>query len=160
MEVFKTILLGLTQNCSSSAPAQPPRIWRWTCATADAGRNPPYGIRPTSGGSRPAMCRPSTSASPEPIAPAKHARRLQRPMRVKTRIRYRPVISFRMNLTASPRQDLEYLLGLDGNIEVQNDAGYWVKMEIALVNATAERPHGIKYAPHAACTGQHPTDRL
>ena len=41
---------------------------------------------------------------------------------------------------------LEYLLGLDGNIEVQNDAGYWVKMEVASVPVTAERPHGIRYS--------------
>ena len=41
---------------------------------------------------------------------------------------------------------LEYLLGLDGNIEVQNDAGYWVKMEVSSVDVTAERPHGIRYS--------------
>jgi hypothetical protein len=41
---------------------------------------------------------------------------------------------------------LEYLLGLDGNIEVQNDVGYWVKMEVCRVAVTAERPHGIKYS--------------
>jgi len=41
---------------------------------------------------------------------------------------------------------LEYLLGLDGNIEVQNDAGYWVSMVVASVPVTEERPHGIKYS--------------
>ena len=41
---------------------------------------------------------------------------------------------------------LDYLLGLDGNIEVQNDAGYWVKMEVARVDVTDERPHGIRYS--------------
>jgi len=35
---------------------------------------------------------------------------------------------------------------LDGNIEVQNDAGYWVKMEVSSVDVTAERPHGIRYS--------------
>jgi len=41
---------------------------------------------------------------------------------------------------------LDYLLGLDGNIEVQNDDGYWVKMEVSRVAVTVERPHGIKYS--------------
>lgn len=41
---------------------------------------------------------------------------------------------------------LVYLLGLDGNIEVQNDDGYWVKMEVSRVAVTVERPHGIKYS--------------
>ena len=51
-----------------------------------------------------------------------------------------------MGLHNSPATGLEYLLGLDGNIEVQNDAGYWVKMEISSVSVTAERPHGIRYS--------------
>ena len=51
-----------------------------------------------------------------------------------------------MGSQSSPATGLEYLLGLDGNIEVQNDAGYWVKMEVASVPATAERPHGIRYS--------------
>jgi hypothetical protein len=41
---------------------------------------------------------------------------------------------------------LDYLLGLDGNIEFQNDEGYWVKMEVSRVAASSERPHGIKYS--------------
>jgi hypothetical protein len=40
------------------------------------------------------------------------------------------MISFGMGSQSSPATGLEYLLGLDGNIEVQNDAGYWVKMEV------------------------------
>ena len=51
-----------------------------------------------------------------------------------------------MGLHNSPAIGLEYLLGLDGNIEVQNDAGYWVKMEVASVPLTAERPHGVRYS--------------
>ena len=51
-----------------------------------------------------------------------------------------------MGSQSSPATGLEYLLGLDGNIEVQNDAGYWVKMEVASVAVTAERPHGIRYS--------------
>ena len=51
-----------------------------------------------------------------------------------------------MGSQSSPTSGLEYLLGLDGNIEVQNDAGYWVKMEVASVPVTVERPHGIKYS--------------
>ena len=51
-----------------------------------------------------------------------------------------------MGSQSSPTNGLEYLLGLDGNIEVQNDAGYWVKMEVASVPVTAERPHGIRYS--------------
>ena len=56
------------------------------------------------------------------------------------------MICFCMGSQSSPATGLEYLLGLDGNIEVQNDAGYWVKMEVASVPATAERPHGIRYS--------------
>jgi hypothetical protein len=41
---------------------------------------------------------------------------------------------------------LDYLLGLDGNIEFQNDEGYWVKMVVSRVAVTPERPHGIKYS--------------
>lgn len=53
-----------------------------------------------------------------------------------------------MGSQSSPATGLEYLLGLDGNIEVQNDAGYWVKMEVTSVPVTAERPHGIRYLRH------------
>ena len=41
---------------------------------------------------------------------------------------------------------LSHLLDLDGNIEVQNEEGYWVKMEVSRVDVTAERPHGIRYS--------------
>lgn len=51
-----------------------------------------------------------------------------------------------MNSQSSLATGLEYLLGLDGNIEVQNDAGYWVKMEVSSVPVTAERPQGIRYS--------------
>lgn len=47
---------------------------------------------------------------------------------------------------ASKAQGLDYLLGLNGNIEFQNDEGYWIKMEVTRVAATPERPHGIKYS--------------
>lgn len=56
------------------------------------------------------------------------------------------MISFGVESQRSPAIGLEYLLGLDGNIEVQNDAGYWVKMEVSSVDVMAERPHGIKYS--------------
>ena len=59
---------------------------------------------------------------------------------------YQVMISFSMRSQDSKTIGLEYLLGLDGNIEVQNDAGYWVKMEISRVDVTAERPHGIRYS--------------
>jgi hypothetical protein len=51
-----------------------------------------------------------------------------------------------MNSQGPQETGLDYLLGLDGNIEVQNDEGYWVKMEISRVAVTNERPHGIKYS--------------
>ncbi len=51
-----------------------------------------------------------------------------------------------MNSTHSSDMGLEFLLGLDGNIEVQNDAGYWVKMKVSLVAASPHRPHGINYS--------------
>jgi hypothetical protein len=56
------------------------------------------------------------------------------------------MISFGMGSQRSPAIGLKYLLGLDGNIEVQNDAGYWVKMEVSSVDVTAERPNGIRYS--------------
>lgn len=56
------------------------------------------------------------------------------------------MIIFTMNSQASKEKGLDYLLGLDGNIEFQNDAGYWVKMDVSRVVFTAERPHGIKYS--------------
>lgn len=51
-----------------------------------------------------------------------------------------------MNSHESKETGLDFLLGLDGNIEFQNDEGYWVKMEVSRVAVTAERPHGIKYS--------------
>jgi hypothetical protein len=51
-----------------------------------------------------------------------------------------------MNSQESEEAGLDYLLGLDGNVEFQNDNGYWVKMEVSRVAVTAERPHGIKYS--------------
>ena len=56
------------------------------------------------------------------------------------------MISFDMGSQRSPAIGLEYLLGLNGNIEVQNDVGYWVKMEVSSVDVTTERPHGIRYS--------------
>ncbi len=51
-----------------------------------------------------------------------------------------------MGSHGSKETGLDYLLGLDGNIEFQNDAGDWVKMEVSRVAVTVERPHGIKYS--------------
>ena len=56
------------------------------------------------------------------------------------------MISYDMGSQRSPAIGLEYLLGLNGNIEVQNDVGYWVKMEVSSVDVTTERPHGIRYS--------------
>jgi hypothetical protein len=56
------------------------------------------------------------------------------------------MISFGMSSQRPPAIGLEYLHGLDGNIEVQNNAGYWVKREVSSVDVTAERPHGIRYS--------------
>jgi hypothetical protein len=41
---------------------------------------------------------------------------------------------------------LDYLLGLNDEIQVQNEVGYWIKFEVRRVTASAERPHGIKYS--------------
>jgi len=46
----------------------------------------------------------------------------------------------------SAKAGLDYLLGLDGNIEFQNDEGYWVKMEVRRVTVSSERPNGIRYS--------------
>ena len=51
-------------------------------------------------------------------------------------------------MNSQTRQDdgLSYLLDLDGNIEVQNEEGYWVKMAVSRIAVTVERPHGIRYS--------------
>jgi hypothetical protein len=59
---------------------------------------------------------------------------------------YQFMISFSMHSKESKETGLDYLLGLDGNIEFQNDEGYWVKMDVSRVAVTAERPLGIKYS--------------
>lgn len=51
-----------------------------------------------------------------------------------------------MKLHRSTEPGLDYLLGLDGNIEFQNDEGYWVKMEVRRAAVSSERPHGIRYS--------------
>ncbi len=56
------------------------------------------------------------------------------------------MITFVMQSHESKETGLDYLLDLDGNIEFQNDEGYWVKMEVSRVAVTTERPHGIKYS--------------
>jgi hypothetical protein len=56
------------------------------------------------------------------------------------------MIIFSMDSQESLAEGLDYLVGLDGNIEFQNDEGYWVKMEVSRVAVTSERPHGIKYS--------------
>jgi hypothetical protein len=56
------------------------------------------------------------------------------------------MISFVMNSQMPQDSGLNYLLDLDGNIEVQNEEGYWVKIEVRRVAVTAERPHGVRYS--------------
>lgn len=46
----------------------------------------------------------------------------------------------------APDSGLEYLLSLDGEIQVQDDAGHWIKIEAKRVDVTPDRPHGIKYS--------------
>jgi hypothetical protein len=38
-----------------------------------------------------------------------------------------------MNSETSKEAGLDYLLGLDGSIEFQNDDGYWIKMDVTRV---------------------------
>jgi hypothetical protein len=40
---------------------------------------------------------------------------------------------------------LEFLLAFDGRIHHLED-GHWIKFEIKRVEATKERPHGLRYA--------------
>lgn len=52
-------------------------------------------------------------------------------------------------MTAPEDQDdggLSYLLDLDGEVQVQNEQGYWVRFEVAVVKKSRDRPHGIKYS--------------
>src|SRR2546422_5755455 len=41
---------------------------------------------------------------------------------------------------------LDVLLELDGTILVVSSTGHWVKFDVKLVAATAERPHGLAYS--------------
>lgn len=68
------------------------------------------------------------------------------------------MIIFGMSSQESMATGLDYLLGLDGNIEFQNDDGYWVKMDVARVAVTPERPHGIKYSLYLACARRNTLD--
>lgn len=63
------------------------------------------------------------------------------------------VIRFGMDTNSGANEDqsgrdtgLDYLLGLDGEVQVQNDEGYWVKFSATRVEPTPERPHGIRYS--------------
>ena len=56
------------------------------------------------------------------------------------------MIIFTMSSQESVETGLDYLLGLNGNIEFQNDEGYWVNMDVSRVTVSTERPHGIKYS--------------
>lgn len=40
---------------------------------------------------------------------------------------------------------LDTLLGLDGQVLVIDDAGYWVKFVVHQVPATEDKPHGLDY---------------
>ncbi|MBI2222658.1 MAG: hypothetical protein HYU53_15800 [Acidobacteria bacterium] len=44
-----------------------------------------------------------------------------------------------------PDHGLEFLLGFNGRIH-HLEKGYWLKFEIARVEATPERPHGLSYS--------------
>ena len=45
-----------------------------------------------------------------------------------------------------PDTGLDYLIALDGDIQVQEDGEHWVKIEVSRVEITPHRPHGIKYS--------------
>ena len=70
------------------------------------------------------------------------------------------MITFVMSSQESKETGLDYLLGLDGNIEFQNNEGYWVRMDVSRVAVTAERPHGIKYSLYAACASRRASDGI
>lgn len=46
---------------------------------------------------------------------------------------------------ASQPRGLETLLELDGSI-IEQDAGFWVKIEARLVESTTDVPHGVHYS--------------
>ena len=50
------------------------------------------------------------------------------------------MITFAMSSQKSKETGLDFLLGLDGSIEFQNDDGYWVKMDVSRLAVTVERP--------------------
>jgi hypothetical protein len=45
-----------------------------------------------------------------------------------------------------PDPSLDHLLSLDGVRGVIDEAGYWVKFEVATADPTRERPHGLDYS--------------
>ena len=48
-------------------------------------------------------------------------------------------------MTGRADHTLEFLLDFDGHIH-RLEQGYWIKFEIAIVEATLGRPHGISYS--------------
>ena len=49
------------------------------------------------------------------------------------------------DVPAPDEHTLEFLLAFDGRIH-HLEEGYWLKFEIARVEPTPERPHGLRYA--------------
>jgi hypothetical protein len=47
---------------------------------------------------------------------------------------------------STPDSGLDYLLGLDGEVQGQNEEGYYIQFEVMTVKASPQRPHGIKYS--------------
>jgi hypothetical protein len=45
-----------------------------------------------------------------------------------------------------PETGLDYLLGLHGEVQGQDEEGYYIQFEVIVVKASPERPHGIKYS--------------
>jgi hypothetical protein len=56
------------------------------------------------------------------------------------------MICFAMTSQNGPDSGLEYLLSLDGDIQVQDDGEHWIKIEAKRVDVSPDRPRGIKYS--------------
>lgn len=50
-----------------------------------------------------------------------------------------------MMTTTPDEHTLEFLLAFDGRVH-SFEKGYWIKFEIKRVQASAERPHGLRYS--------------
>lgn len=56
------------------------------------------------------------------------------------------MITFFRHASSQTDSGLDYLLSLNGEVQGQNEEGYYIQFDVIAVKASRERPHGIKYS--------------